>query len=207
MAAKMDSGSVSILFWGHSFIRRIQDFILDKDRGNFCLDPDRQSVFFKSRSGAKAIHAKLDFKVVDQVQAEVVFLDVGTNDLDAQRITPKDLAAEVFSAAKTILYMYPRVKRIIILEMLFRTPNGRYPCNNPQFTADAHQYNNRIKIIINEQPDRDNAPIKFWHHKGMVSDWMQYIEDGVHLTDDGMEKYYKSLRRATIRFSNEARKA
>ena len=61
-----------------------------------------------------------------------MFLDVGTNDLDIQRITPKDLAAEVFNVARTIIFMYPQVKRVIILEMLFRTSDGHFACQNPR---------------------------------------------------------------------------
>ena len=173
----------------------------DNDKTNFNLDTDRQSVYLKWRGGAKSIHAKMDFKVIDQMDAQVVFIDVGTNDLDIKRVPPQELAKEVFTAAQTILFMYPNVKRVVIMEILFRTTLGKFPCRNPRFIAEAHQYNNYMKILVGKH--RASTPIRFWHHKGLVENWRHFIADGVHLTDAGMTKYYKSMRRAVIKFSTD----
>ena len=133
------SEPVSVLIWGHSYVRRLQDYCMEsEERYNLGLSPDTHSIFFKARGGGKSIHAKMDFKIIDQVGAEVVIIDIGTNDLDADRVAPNVLANEVFEAARTIKYMYPEVKKILILEILFRTPNGSFPMRNRNFFAAAH---------------------------------------------------------------------
>ena len=193
---------ISVLMWGHSFIRRLEIYCQGAPlRHNMGLAPETHLVFSKSRGGCTTIQARLDFKIIDQVQADMMVIDIGTNDLDSRRLPPNVLAEQVFQAAKVVSYMYPSVQKIIILEVLFRTSSGTYPRRNPNFTGDAHQYNNKIKLLINDQPDRASSKIVFWHHKGLVQNWPQYIQDGVHLNPAGMAKYYKSVRRAILHFS------
>ena len=197
-----ESKRISVLVWGHSYVRRLQEYCeQQQDTHNLGLSFDKHSIFFKARGGGKSIHAKLDFKVIDQVGADMVVLDIGTNDLDSERVSPNVLAREVFDAASTIQYMYPQVKRIVILEVLFRTPNGTFPLHNRNFFLAAHQYNNKVKILVNSQPDRQNAKILFWHHKGLTQNWQSFIMDGVHLTPEGMKKYFSSIRRLILRLS------
>ena len=198
---------ISVLIWGHSYVRRLQDYCEQhQEAHNLGLSFDKHSIFFKARGGGKAIHAKLDFKVIDQVGADIVILDIGTNDLDSERVAPNVLAREVFDAATTIQYMYPQVKKIVILEVLFRTPNGSFPLHNENFFLAAHQYNNKVKSLVNNQHDRQNAKILFWHHKGLVQNWPSFIMDGVHLTPEGMKKYFSSIRRLILRLSPAVRK-
>lgn len=170
------------------------------------LSVDNHSLFWKSRGGCTSIQARLDFKIIDQIKADMMIIDIGTNDLDSQRLPPNILAEQVFEAAKVVLYMYPSIKKIIILEILFRTSSGTYPRRNPHFTGDAHQYNNKMKLLMKEFPDRRTSPIVFWHHKGLVQNWDQYIEDGVHLNAAGMAKYYKSVRRAILQYTPDVRR-
>ena len=90
---------------------------------------------------------------------------------------------------------------VVICEVLFRSANGKYPLNNPQFVQQAHIYNNMVKILIGKLPEHERLGIRFWHHRGLVENWESYLEDGVHLNSVGMEKYHKSLRRAILKFS------
>ena len=194
--------TISVLIWGHSFVRRLEHFCLENEAlHNMSLTPETHLMFFKSRSGAKATHARSDFKVAVQVDADMVILDIGTNDLDSQRLPPAELAKEVFNIAKTLLDTCGDVKVVIILEVLFRSVTRSGPNSNPSFAADAHQYNNGIKALVNQQENRDDAPVRFWHHKGLVDQWPSYLSDGVHLNDEGMWKYQRSIKRAILKFS------
>ena len=194
---------ICVWFWGHSFIRRLQDFCISHydDRGNMGLVPESHLIFYKYRSGGMITDAKPDLKIIKQVDAELVFLDIGSNDLDSQRVSPQKLAHEVMDIAQLILNTYKEVRMVVICEILFRSNNGKYPLHNKDFVQQAHIYNNMVKILIGQLPEREQFGIRIWHHRGLVQDWQGYLEDGVHLNAEGMDKYQKSLRRAILKFS------
>ena len=197
------SEPVCVWFWGHSFINRLEKLCFDKyeTHGNMSLVPESHLIFFKSRPGGRADQLKGDMKIIKQVDADMVIIDIGSNDIDNCVISPDVLAKQVFADAKEMLEKYPQVKVVVILEVLFRMPHSQFPLKNKNFVADAHRYNNMMKILVNDQPNREKAPIRFWHHRGLVKDWSSYLEDGVHLNVEGMLKYHKSLRRAVLKFS------
>ena len=200
---------ISVWICGHSFVTRLQSFCYDnyETHGNMGFVPESHLVFYKSRSGGITTHLKQDMKIAAQVDADLVIIDIGTNDLDSSCVPPDVLAKNVFEDAKLLLQKYQHVKMVIILECLFRSVKGRHAPKNPNFVADAHRYNNKLKLLVKDQPDRDNAPIRFWHHRGLVHNWPSYLCDGVHLTQDGMQKYQKSIRRAILKWSPFVRAA
>lgn len=201
-----NSAPIKVMIWGHSFVRRLQQFIqLDPGRSNLSLTTDKHLVFIRYRGGGRTIHAKWDYHFIRELQAEIVLIDIGTNDIDSQHVSPDVVAQQVFNIAKTLIYFY-NVKRVILMEVLFRSESGDFrPLHNKNFVSDAHQYNNKIKILINSQPQRDSAPIVYLHHRGLVQDWCNYLIDGVHLNPQGMLKYFNSIRRAILRITPQVR--
>ena len=199
----LSSEPVCVWFWGHSYINRLERFCIDnhETHGNLALVPESHLIFYKSRPGGYASQLKGDMKIVRQVDAELVIIDIGSNDIDASSVPPDVLAKQIFADAQELLKKFPQVKVVVILEILFRSMKGKYPLQNKDFTADAHRYNNMMKILVNQQSNREKAPIRFWHHRGLVKDWSSYLSDGVHLNHEGMLKYHKSLRRAVLKFS------
>ena len=191
---------ITVWFWGHSFIRRLEQFCIQyyEDHGNMGLVPESHLVYFKSHSGAKVTDCRRDLKIIKQVEAEMVFLDIGSNDLDTPDPQPHLLAREVVAIAHHILDTYEDVKVVVICEILFRSIHSRYPLTNPNFVCDAHRYNNMIKILIEKLSETYRNGIQFCHHRGLVENWSSFLEDGVHLNLEGMRKYQKSLRRAIL---------
>ena len=106
---------ISVWFWGHSFIGRLQDFCIKKfdTHANMGLVPESHLIFFKSRSGGLVTHCKPDLKIINQVDAELVFLDIGSNDIDNQRVSPQVLAQEVLDIAQLILRDFKEVKMVV----------------------------------------------------------------------------------------------
>ena len=194
--------TVSVLFLGHSFVHRLERFCLEnEEKHNFGLVPESHLLFYKSRGGAKLSDCRKDFKVIGQVDANLVFLEIGTNDLDSQVMSPEMLAEQVFQCANDIIVNFPEVQMVVVLEVLFRSPVGRFPYNNPNFASQAYLYNERVMQLITAPNLGKASKVRFWHHRGMVDKWATYLSDGVHLNQAGMEKYYTSIRRAILRLS------
>ena len=194
--------TVSVLFLGHSFVNRLERFCLENDdKHNFGLVPESHLLFYKSRGGAKLSDCRKDFKVIRQVDANLVFLEIGTNDLDSQVMSPEMLAEEVFKSANEIVQNFPEVQMVVVLEVLFRSPMGRFPYNNPNFASQAYAYNQKMMELVIAPNLGKSSRVRFWHHRGMVDKWASYLSDGVHLNQAGMEKYYTSIRRAILKFS------
>ena len=106
---------------------------------------------------------------------DLVLLDFGTNDL-AAGCSAELLADRVVAVAETMLAIYG-VKRVVVLEV-FPSAVGLYRCL-PEFNSEARRSN----ILIRERLAFSNQ-IHCHHHKGMVTNWQQYLVDGVHL--DGL---------------------
>ena len=194
--------TLSVLILGHSFVRRLEQFCLRvKNNHNMCFDPDTHLIFYKSRGGSTIDTCINDFKVAGQVDANIVILDIGTNDLDNPDVDPLDLASRVVSAAKSLPERYPEVQVVVILECLFRSQIGQVRCRNPNFATHCYQYNNKVKELVYAESVRSESKIRFWHHRGMVDKWATYLSDGVHLNRARLEKYYTSLRRGILKFS------
>lgn len=191
-----------IFFLGHSFVRRLEDFMVENGKRNFLLPLEGYDIKFKARGGMKACHLNLrmNLKLVSRHKPDIVFIDVGTNDLDSCLQHPKPLANQVLSSC-TYLVKSHSVKHVVILHVLPRTYKGKYPCNNPLFNHQANEYNQAIMAGIKTSTPHGQRRIHFWCHKGLSHNPTQYIEDGVHLNNQGMIKYYKSLRRAIIKFT------
>jgi len=134
------------------------------------------------------------------LQPDVVILDVGTNDLDNGLFPPNVLADILFRFAES-LQQHFKVRHIVILEVFFRTELGQFAPRSPGFNASVRQFNNKCKFLSTSKPLSERF-CHFWHHSGMVANWQQYIVDGVHLTQIGLSKYYRSVRSAIIRYSS-----
>ena len=125
----------------------------------------------------------------------VVFLDIGTNDLLSGYPIAR-LVERVLVAARILISFY-HVKQVVIFR---RLPNGRYHCP-VDFNDRVVSYNTSLKKRIDAACPRYARTIQFYHHHGLVENWQQYLlADGVHLNELGLAKYYRSLRRAVIKY-------
>jgi lysophospholipase L1-like esterase len=187
---------------GHSFIHRLATFCDKEGKPNLGLDPDLQLIQFHGLGGKYVSDLQSDLPVVDGGHPQLVCIDIASNDLDASGAQPHLLAMEVFRFAQQLV-AHHKVKSVVIMEVLFRTEVGRFATSSQsRFMAAAHRYNNVIKSLVNKQA-RHNQSVYFWHHKGLVHDWQQYICDGVHLNKAGMHKYFTSFRRCIIRHAHK----
>ena len=172
---------------GHSFVRRLKNYVdEDKSKHNLGLTTNSHQVTMRGGGGLRICQLQQHFDFIRRMRPEVVLIDIGTNDLDSRRKPVQVLARELFQVAAIIRDRY-NVKQVVICEVFYRTPVGRYASSNPEFNEGVHEFNQACKTYAaSSSPVFRN--IHFWHHTGLVENWQQYIADGVHLNQMGLFK-------------------
>ena len=184
---------VRVLVLGHSFVRRLREHLDRLATPPFGLRPAGHLVRLVGLGGLQFPCLLRQLWAVCEPGYDLVLLDFGTNDL-AAGCSAELRADRVVAVAETMLAIYG-VKRVVVLEV-FPRADGRYRCP-PEFNSEARHFN----ILIRERLAFSNQ-IHFHQHKGMVTNWQQYLVDGVHLNGFGMSKYSASVRRASSRYPN-----
>ena len=98
---------------------------------------------------------------------------------------PLAVANDIFKFAKFVQVEFD--VSVFICQILFRNVQEcRWPCR-PDYNTQVTTTNNTIWDLC-----KNHMAIRYWHHRRMSQNWRQYIDnDGVHLSDIGMTKYYK----------------
>lgn len=199
MAANL--GRHRVLIVGHSYVRRLRDFIFESDdprvQVDFQLNEKLPGVFltrFLGIGGARI--ARVIQEVTACIQSygspvSVVVLQVGGNDIDVNTI-PQVLASEIFDAAIN-LHQHMQVQEVIISQLFFRDRARR-----PDYNDVVLQVNK----TLDEKAKCYGDGIVLWRHKSGFWDQAArariMLRDGVHFNRVGNEKYYKSLKSAVI---------
>jgi len=167
--------------------------IKNQDRGwsNLSLDfRDIETTFFgiggsTVRPGPKSMQNTRNMNVISSYNPDVIFLQVGGNDIKNRNVDPKKLARDIIVYAKFIIECYD-VKHVIIGQ-LFRRYSRRNPINYNELVYDV---NKQLTELTG-----DESKISLWHHRGFWFNTRQYISaDGVHFNNLGMRKFAQSVR-------------
>jgi len=185
----------NVVIVGHSFTRRLSQWCAEHNQLNLNLENPRFRVFWHGISGAtitKPNHAKSlwgELCVVSQLEAHIVFVDVGSNDLCTLSVTPQDLTRQLLSFAQDILAAGCRV--VVIGEILHRF-------DNEVFNRKASEANTMLLEQCELLPGT-----YFWRHsrnnfnQRFLSDFA--APDGIHVDSGrGMRRYFSSVRGAII---------
>lgn len=133
---------------------------------------------------------------------DIVFLQIGSNDLSNGLCNPSVLAHSIVSLAERIVLH--GAKRVIIGQILWRDFPSASRC---QFCWDhmgvtLPTYNHRVgqtnEALANLTSGKEN--LVCWHHHGFWNQEAALISaDGVHLNEQGMTKYAFSVRRSILK--------
>ena len=100
------------------------------------------------------------------------------------------MANEIYSFAN-FLHFGLHIPIVIIGELLFRDPN-----------KVGSDYNDKVvatNVSIHQKIQMDSLPnIIFWRHHGFWEDYSCLGRDGVHLNNNGMKKYFRSIRSSVL---------
>ena len=196
---------------GHSIISHLIQHIHNTD--DHRLSPDFRlkntcSVEMLG-SGGLTVHSLLhDSQILQMLwnnlehQPEVILLQVGGNDFRLGT-TAEDLALEMLGLAALLKGRF-RVKLIMFMHLLPRFTGTRVGKKWALSTKEAADYNRWTEQVVRQQSEAfEGIPyISTWNHHDYFSFGScrrhLFDTDGIHLSNQGHFKLYKSLRGALM---------
>ena len=193
----MSNRGLTALVLGHSFTRRLSTWLVSNHVFNFNVDSGRLQVFLHGLGGATVLSALRDDRrsvwreasLVRDLEANIVVLDIGSNDLCRPGIEPNLLVQSIFSFIQ--LCRSYGASSFVVMEILPRTGRAR-------FNDRAAHCNRLLASMCLSLPD-----VYFWTHsrnnfcRRFLSDYVS--RDGDHVdVARGMHRYFMSVRGALL---------
>ncbi|KAI8515673.1 hypothetical protein Bbelb_064860 [Branchiostoma belcheri] len=120
----------------------------------------------------------------------IVYVELAHNDLCRQYLSPRTVAHELASLVRDILEI-PSVHTVIVGEPIWRL---RLPPYMRDFHARVREFSQTLRPLIDSIPNTTT-----WRHCKL---WQKnpdyFVADGLHLSDFGNLRYYKSIRYAIL---------
>jgi lysophospholipase L1-like esterase len=205
------SRPAKILILGHSFIERLEKYLCKQDGcfNNFNLEFSNAIVEMLGTGGRTVKKTRYnDLKRVEQSRPDIVYIELGTNDLCRKYNSPHKIASELHELANDILGL--GVSQVIIGQVISRNGRG-IPAAVPSINEKITVFNQVCAALF----DSSISPgCYFWVHMGLWRSQKALIEDdegfgegeladtrlddGVHLSDLGSARLYRSIRGALI---------
>jgi len=179
-----------ILVLGHSFIHRLQAFIVRSNLipNNFSLDSAVIRLYgVGGRTVAKVVAYDLD--VVRSFKPDIVILQLGTNDLVAQ--APQTVGSSIEELVR-LLHDDLGVQYIGVCQVLRRCPP---PVRVTDFNTRVQKLHRYLQVVLGPLPF-----CFYWKHIGFWNPSSNlFLRDGVHLNDLGLFRFHRSLRGAVLK--------
>ena len=195
-------GNSDLLIIGHSFVRRLQEYVFLKNTSkvvgaDFGISVQFSDVFYRRLGGLTLDRLINELPLVCDLSPKAVIIDIGTNDLSSVGVDPVMLAKRITDFAKLVAAVNS-VAEVLVCQVLPRVlvrPTRRTRCPTRVDFNDARFVVNRTLAALTA----DLPHIHCWRHRGMHANWQQYFDRfGVHLNDAGMRKYVRSIRGAAM---------
>ena len=185
---------IKIAVVGHSFVRRLREH-LHAERGpsfNMGLDPGSVSVTFLSRGGVTVNGMNNGLlQAVKSLRPHLVYLELGSNDATRTYLSPNHIVNSMSSLARNLVQS--GVQRVIFGQVLWREDAG-IPASIPTYNWKVVMLNRVMARVLPNLPGTS-----YWKHRGLWNSLYPILmDDGIHLTDVGNHKLYRSIRGALI---------
>ena len=168
-----------VLILGHSFIRRLKDFIASHPdlNANF-LKPAKLNGMVLAVELLPAEARAFDLPMVESFLPQIVILQVGSNDL--VHADPLSIACAIEDLV-TLLHVRFQVKRVCVYQTVYRE-------SSPMYNKRVRDLVKYLKVLL------EPLPYSFyWRHRGFWNTKVSlYSSDGVHLNSRG---HYRLFRR------------
>lgn len=190
----------AVLFAGHSYVARLDKFMLRTYRENFEFDPARTKVRLLGKGGTtipKLIGNGL-YKQIAEHRPQLLVLEVGTNDLDRRGADAVNLATDLVRLAVKATDSEGgfAIQKVLFCPVLPRG-SGRFRARTPDFQKKAELFNTTVKRLC-FQMSVPNVSMNLLKHVKFTAKVPSLLCDGVHLSDAGLKRYYFSVRRAIV---------
>lgn len=199
--------ATKIQFFGHSFIKRLKLFIQDSDDLNFNMNfREPKLIQYSGFPGAQVETLRQNLTVVKDFDPDIIVLVVGTNDIYQPNKSPNSVAQAILDLTDTLLYVIG-VKRVVVFQVFHRIR----PSRRTRYPVDLDWFNDRVDetnlILTRNIPNISEGRARFWRCNGFWSPEAKQIsfsEDGVHLSDHGLRKFYANIRAALVASFNSS---
>ena len=175
-----------IFILGHSFIRRLDNFVAANPNLNHQFLLNNVATFQWRGVGGRTVAKTLqyDLPVVASSAPDIVVLQLGTNDLS--RLDPFVVASSIGELV-TILHDTYNVKLICVCQTLLGS--------DPVFNTRVRALNKYVKTFLEAL-----SYVFFWGHRGFWNASQRFLaRDGIHLNRQGQYKFFRSLRGAVLK--------
>ena len=148
-----------VLFLGHSFIWRLEDFIIKSNvpcvEKDFALPPST-SVQFRGVGGrtVDALRCR-DLAVVASFKPNIIVLEIGSNNLCDSTMSVNALATNIVHLLPT-LHLRFNIAHIILGQII---PRVKLPPTCPEYNTRAKQLNHALLTLLKGAPYAT-----FWFH-------------------------------------------
>jgi len=186
-------GQPRVLVLGHSFIRRLRDFIV-KNAPDYHLNlnlTDSVTVQWHGVGGRTIAKVRqFDLGEVIRFRPDIVFLQIGTNDLVQRGMSPLTVGSAIEDFVRLLHDEYG-VRLICVGQTIRRHLAGN-------FNANVRLLAQYLKTVLEPLPFAI-----YWTHRGFWRASNSYLSyDGVHLNREGQHKLFKSIRGAVMQCLN-----
>ena len=185
----MSSSRVALVI-GHSFVSRLRVFVRDFKHHSLGLKRDFV-VFTYGIPGIKLDKFNHELShMVSHISPEIVIIQMGSNDLSHS--SPEQVSSKLIDSAHICLSL--GVKKVFINQLF---PRKLSKIKSTHHTpVDFNTRINKTNQLLSSLSDQIH--FYFWRHRTM-SNWTRLIgNDGVHLSHQGLCKYYRSVRGAIL---------
>ena len=168
-----------ILILGHSFIRRLDNFVAANPNLDHCFSLGNVAML-----KWHGVFGQYNLPVIASFAPDIVILQLGTNDLS--QLDPLVVGSSIEELVTTL---HDRCNTKIVC--VCQTLRG----SDPVFNARVHTLNKYLKTLLEALPYSF-----FWGHRGFWNSSQDFLaRDGVHLNRQGQFKFFRSLRGAVLR--------
>lgn len=196
-----------VSIFGHSFVRRLGDYTNQEHFWhNLNLSPEEFVLKFSGLGGSTVHTIQRKLSDISEFDAEIVFVQIGSNDLSIDSCCPEKLARDIVSLAEFIT-LGENVIIVVIGQILRRGYPAEHRCRNfwKKMQISIELYNDKVvkTNVALANLLKDKPTMKFWRHRGFWSCKENMLcDDGVHLNQRGMYKYAYSIRNALVHAKN-----
>ncbi len=181
-----------VLFLGHSFIWRLEDFITKSTfpcvAKDFALPPST-SIRFRGIGGRTvATLRRHDLAVVASFKPNILVLEIGSNDLCDPTLSVAAIATNIIQLINMFHFRY-KVTHIMLGEII---PRLTLPPTCPDYNKRAHHLNRILLALLKRA-----SYATFWFHPKMTTHSTLFFgNDGVHFNMAGNHFLHHSYQEA-----------
>ena len=200
----MAAPSKRIMVFGHSFVKRLWEFIrANSEDFSFHMRLYNEGpplIQYTGLPGAITTSLRQHVDAIVDFEPNIVILVIGTNDIYDYSLTPQAAANRIMDFVDSLLQEYG-VEQVILLQTLHR----HQPTVHTRFPVDVVSYNQRVdemNLYLDQNlSNRTNGHAYLWRLKGFWSPdcaIKNFARDGCHLTDAGNRRLYSNIRAAVV---------